>query len=336
MKPHQYVIVKQKENEKPFLARVHSINDDGRIEAVLEKDVHIKQQRVTFRKKDVKVNLGISPLPGRAYGLDLDNLFKKTIEHEFWGPIHFFVELEKDALKVLKTSLDKTAERIQKMKLDPFVKLIETEIRAPKGKYAGMYLHSKDSEKSHRIWYAPGKAEKMPERMEDIIFHEFGHAVRFNGVTRNKTRNRWLRLYQKTIAPMTIGKDVLAQMLKDFDEYDEQDQSFNAVFRTLNEDANPRSTKAILQWFKQTHKIGTRELEIMWRSSKTKDLEKYWPTHLIDTHDLKPVITDYATKNVEELFAECFALHCQRKKLPEKFQELMDESLSLAKAEIGG
>jgi hypothetical protein len=339
MKPNQYVIAKTKEaNAKPYLARIKTINDNGDIEAVLEKDIHFKQQAVTLTKKDIKVNLGINPLPGKAYGLDLDNLFKKTIEHDFWGNIHFFVELEKDVMKMLRTSLDKTAERITKLKLEPFVKLIETEIRSKKGKYAGMYTHSKDDAKPHRIWYAPEHslaASNPKEYMEYIVYHEFGHAVRYNGVTRNKLRNKWLRLYQKTIAPVKIEKDVLKAMLKEMSEYDENEESFRHVFKTVNEDQNPRTSKAILQWLKQTHRIGTHDLEVMWRASATKDLENYWPDHMIDTHDLKPAVSDYATKNVEELFAESFAMYCQKKKLPASIEELLETSLSTAKAEIG-
>ena len=43
-----------------------------------------------------------------------------------------------------------------------------------------------------------------------------------------------------------------------------------------------------------------------------------------------------STKNVEELFAECFALYCQRKKLPQAFVELLEDSLSRAKVEGKG
>jgi hypothetical protein len=40
------------------------------------------------------------------------------------------------------------------------------------------------------------------------------------------------------------------------------------------------------------------------------------------------------TKNVEELFAETFAFYMQKTKLPDEYVELMEESLSWAKAAI--
>lgn len=335
MKENSYVIARQKKDEKPFLARIAKIKSDGTFIATLEKDIQFKQTQVTLDKKQIKVNLGVSPMPGKAYGCDLDNLFKKTISHDFWGNVHFFVTLEDEYRKRLKKSLDRTAKIVEKLKLSDYTKTFETEIRAKKGKYAGMFVPSKDSERVHRIWYAPEHAG-TDEFMDYVVLHELGHAIRHVGVRAHKMRNRWLRLYQRTIAPVQISAATCETLLTDMAEYDEQEKGFSSVFKQLADEVGPRTAKAILQWFKQTHKIGPRELEIMWRSSKTKDLEKYWPNVEVDTHDLKPVISEYATKNVEELFAETFAFYAQGKKLPEKFQDLMEESLSIARAELRG
>lgn len=332
MKINQYVVAKRDKQEKPFLARIHKVGESS-CEAVLEKDIQFKKQLVTLEKKHIKVNLGLSPLPGRAYGLDLDNLFRRTIEHDFWGNIHFFVDLEVDQRKMLKQSLDRTAKVVEKLKLAPFTRTYETEIRAPKGKWAGMMIPSKDSERLHRVWYAPSKATS-PEFMDYVVLHEMGHVVRHVGVRTNKMRNRWLRYYQRTIAPVKVGAPTLKDMLNTLGEYDEMENSFRSVFKTLTDEAGPRVGKAILQWMKETHRITPRELEIMWRASKTKDLSNYWPDHEVDTHELKPVISDYATKNIEETFAETFAFYCQKKKLPEKAVELMEHSLSVARTEL--
>jgi hypothetical protein len=333
MKQDQYVIVKLKD-DKPVLAQIQRVNADG-IVAFVEKDRHLRKQSIRFNKKDVKVNLGLRPFPGRAYGFDLSNLYRKTIEHDFWGNIHFFIELEKPVLNMLKHSLDRTAERVTKLKLAPYTNLFETEIKSKHGKYAGMYIHSKGEERPNMVWFAPECADNQPEVMDNLVYHEFGHVIRFNGIRQNKLRNKWLRLYQRSIAPVKIGKNVLASILNDMDEYDEQEESFGQVFGALTEDHGVRIQKAILQWFKQTHKVSNKELEIMWRSSKIKDLERLWPDHTVDTHDLKPVVTEYATKNCEELFAESFAFYAQKKKLPSKIEELLETSLSVARADVG-
>lgn len=333
MKPNQYVIVKRKE-EKPFLARIESVKGDGSVMVALEKDIQYQRNVVEVEKKEIKVILGENPLPGTVHGFDMHNIYRKTTEHEFWGPIHFFVTLDKPTRKLLNTSLDATAERVAKLGLEGFTDCFQTEIRAKKGKYAGMYKHSGKQDKPNVAWYAPECSKGDPKSMRNVIFHEFGHVVRFNGVLTNKMRNKWLRLYQKTIAQVQVEPKTLKAILHDLDDYDEESESFKGAIRGATQDMSPRVQKALMQWLKETHKIGGRELEIMWRSSKLKDVEKYWPDHMIDTHDLKPAVTEYATKNVEELFAECFALYCQKIKIPSVFEELLEESLSRARQEI--
>lgn len=331
MKVNQYVVVKRKE-EKPFLARIDAVNNNS-VMVALQKDIQYQRNVIEVEKKEIKVLLGENPMAGTVHGFDLHNLYRKTIEHDFWGPIHFFVTLEKPTMKILKASLDKTAERVTKLGLEGFVNCFQTEIRAKKGKFAGMYRHSKSADKPHVVWYAPDWCKNEPKQMDNVIFHEFGHVVRYNGVLTNKMRNKWLRLYQKTIAQVQVEPKTLRAILHDLDDFNEEEESFKSALNGATQDQSPRVQKALTQWLKETHKITGKELEIMWRSSKIKDIEKFWPDHMIDTHDLKPAITEYATKNVEELFAECFAFYCQKTKLPSVFEELMEESLSRARME---
>jgi predicted metal-dependent hydrolase len=331
MKTNQYVIARRKE-EKPFLARIEKVRDSGVLVA-LQKDIQYQKNVIEIEKKDIKVLLGENPLPGTVHGFDLNNLYRKTIEHDFWGPIHFFIHPEKETLKLLKNSLDRTAARIDKMGLSYYANVFQTEIRAKKGKYAGVYKHSNAEGKPNIVWYAPDTCKGDQKVMDYIVFHEFGHVIRFNGIKTNKMRNRWLRLYQKTIAQVKVESKTLSSILHDLDDYDEEQESFKGALNGATQDQSPRIQKAIMQWLKETHKITGRELEIMWRSSKLKDIGKYWPDHMIDTHDLKPALSDYATKNVEETFAECFAFYCQKMKLPNAFEELLEESISRAKVE---
>jgi hypothetical protein len=331
MKNNQYVICQRKE-EKPFLARIEKVREDGVLVA-LQKDIQYQKNVIEVEKKEVRAILGENPVPGTVYGFDLHNLYRKSIEHEFWGPIHFFIRPDKDTLKLLKKSLDRTAERIEKLGLGWYASQFQTEIRSKKGKYAGVYKHSGSADKPNVVWYAPECAKGDQRQMDNVIFHEFGHAVRFNGLTSNKMRNKWLRLYQKTIAQVKVEPKQLSAILHDLDDYDEETESFKGAIKGATQDMSPRIEKALMQWLKETHRITGRELEIMWRSSKLKDISKFWPDHMIDTHDLKPAITEYATKNVEETFAECFAFYCQKVKIPSAFEELLEESLSRARAE---
>ena len=333
MKENSYVICKSKEqSEKPFLARIKKSGEKSLV-VTPEKDIQYGRKDVVVKRSEVKVLLGDNPFPGTVYGIDLHNLYRKTIEHEFWGPIHFFIHPEKETRILLKRGLDSTAKRIDQLGLSPFTNTFETEIRAKKGKYAGMYKHSGSDKRPNAIWYAPDWCSGDQKSMDYVIYHEFGHAVRYNGLKTNKMRNKWLRLYQSTIEQVKVERKTLEGILADMEDYDETQESFRGAFNGATQDLSPRVGKAITQWLKESHKIGTQELEIMWRSTKLKDIRKFWPDHMIDTHDLKPRLTEYATKNVEETFAETFAFYCQRKKLPSSFTELMEESLSVARVQ---
>lgn len=331
IKENHYVIVFMGK-DKPWLGRVLSVNDESKtLEVLPEKDVQYKQQSVTIRKKDARINLGMSPPPGKVYGCDTKDLFKKTKEHSSWGNIHYFTELEKSVSKMLNKSLGQTYEKLEKKGLSGFARLFETEIRVKSGKWAGMYIHSKKEDRPNRVWYAPECSQHDPKQMDYIVYHEFGHVVRFNGVLQTGLRNKWLRIYQRSIAPIKIEAEDLTALMKSISEYDNNEVTFKAAFDGSTTDLNPRVARAIIQWFWQTNKIGKKELEIMWAAKGPSEIEKFWPDHLIDTHDLSPVVSDYATKNVEELFAESFAFYMMGKKLPSKIVELLEESLSVAK-----
>lgn len=331
MKPGQYVVCKRKD-EKAFLAKISKLRDDGTVFVVPEKDLQYGSNTVDVLKKEIKVLLGSNPLPGRVHGFDLNNLYRKTIEHDFWGNIHFFIKPDEQTMKVLKKGLDSSAKIVKKLGLEMYANAFETEIRAKSGKYAGMYKHG-GKEKPNKVWYAPEFAHGVHAVMEYVILHEFGHVVRWNGIKSNKLRNKWIRLYQKTIQQVQVPSKDLSAILSDIAGEDEGQVSFNSALNNAMSDRHPRFKKAILQWLKETHKIGPKELEIMWRSNNVRDISQYWPDHLIDTHDLKPKVTEYATKNVEELFAEVFAFYAQGMKLPEVCVSLMEESLSRAKVE---
>ena len=331
MKPNQYVVCKEKEG-KPFLARIEKVREDG-VLVVPQKDVQYQRNVIEVDKKIIKAVLGENPVPGTVYGFDMHNLFRKTIEHDFWGSIHFFIHPDKDTMKLLKKGLDDCAKIITKLDLAHYATSFETEIRAKKGKYAGMYKHTTTEGKPNTVWYAPECAKGSAEFMNYVILHEFGHALRFNGLKTNKMRNKWLRLYQRTIAQVKVEAKTLKGILHDLADFDEEQESFKGALNGATQDAHPRIQKAITQWLKETHKINPRELEIMWRASKLEDIQKYWPDHMIDTHDLKPKVSEYATKNVEELFAECFAFYAMGKKLPDVCTTLLEDSLSRIRAE---
>jgi hypothetical protein len=327
----EYVLVEV--DEKMKLGRVQSF-DDTTVSLMLQKDFPYVKDAAEYDRSQVRVNFGADPLPGRAYGYDLGVLHRGTIEHDFWGSIHFMYRPDKKTTRLLKNSLDRTAKRVEKLELTEFVERFTTEIRPKQGKWAGMYLHSKNDLVPHRVWYAPEWSQRDPDTMDNVIFHEFGHVVRHNGVIDLRYRGRWVSLWQKSIANVKIESRQLKEIRSLIESADPEEARFAQMLKEATADLGPRVHKAIVDWFNQAHNIKMRDLELLWKSGKSDQLMSLWPDHLIDTHDLKPVVSEYATKNSEELFAESFAFYCQKKKLPSKVQSLLDDSLRLARETI--
>lgn len=323
-----YVVCQEKKG-KPWLARVHHVGNDT-LEVVPEKGVQHKWRSVTVEPSQVVVNLGSKPYGGQVYGCDTNNLYRKTIDHEFWGQIHFFIKPDKTTLKVLSRGLDDAAKIVDKLKLGDFTSVFDTEIRAKKGKWAGMYRHSKKGR--HTVWYAPEWAQNSRSTMENVVLHEFGHVVRFNGVTDVRLRAKWVSMFQNSIANIEVTEKHLDSLLKDLKSASPEEGSFQGTLKLVQEDMPVRAKKALLEWLRQTHKLQGRDLEVLWKSDHMDKIEEYWPTHIVDTHDLKPIVSEYACVNPEELFAESFAMHAQGKVLPKKVVALLEHSLEVARS----
>lgn len=336
MKKDSYVLVTSKESKNPFLIKTTSV-DEKNVNGVLEKNRHLGLKTISVSHKEVVADLGLKPHPGKLYGVDTANLFRKTFDHDFWGQIHFYIAMDKDGVAKLRKALDNTASKLNKLGLSEYTENLYTEIRAKQGKWAGKYFHSGKEKIANKIQYAPEWAQGSIPTLEYCIYHEFGHVLRYNGLTSKTVRAQWQTLYQTTVMPIVIPykevKSILEYLRTEIEstELDLPQVLKNYVEENEDNEAAAIKIKAILRWLKQIHRTSIKELSVLWDTRKMKTLESLWPTGSVDTNKLSPLVTEYATVNVEELFAESFALYCTGKKLPIKVQELLEKSLSIIK-----
>jgi hypothetical protein len=328
MKELDYLIAEVK-GGKPFLAQVKEI-DDKTLVVIPDHQRYVEERTIEITKRDILVRLGANPKPGKVYGVDVANVYRKSIAHDFWGVIHFFVKPEKEVLQRLKIGLDHTANKLDKMGFREYTTRFQTEIRAKKGKYAGMYQHRPDNKSL--VWYAPEMSEDQ-KTMNYIIFHEFGHVLRFNGLKSVKTRARWQRLFQQSIAPIVVSRKWLDGLQAHIKDSAEAEASLGSIIKEYqkDEDETDAYLKALSRWFKQVHHISPRDLQVLWEANDLETITSLWPTSSIDTSKLSPLITEYATKNVEETFAESFAFYMMDMKLPGHVEKLLEKSLSIIK-----
>lgn len=327
---------KDKGPKKMVLMKVTGHSKDG-LEVIgrVEHLPHIKEVTVTPRTKDVVLRLGKYPKPGKVYGFDLGSLLIGSKEHPTFGELHFFTNPDEKSVDSLWNALDNVSEKLKKNGL---LKVFELpcvyEVTPKHGKYAGKYIHPANIEKSPgRIQISVGEDVLENASIGNytyVLAHEIGHLVHFQCLAEYPKLNaQWVELFSSTIGPrvvdsercMELGKTVMSNVelgLKGF--FSESDEDTKAEL------------KLILKWIKEVKGITSKELDLLLQAetkSATKAFKAAWPVVDVVSKSLQPIITEYATQNFRETFAEAFAFYLCGKKLPEHVKELTEKSLSL-------
>lgn len=317
------------EGKKDYLFKALSDNDSKSVEAVVEKNSHIPGQRktLTVELSDVILNLGSKPYPGKVYGYDVSALHYKRFDHSEFGMVHYFYKPSKDVLVDLNASMDKVAKRLKKQGLSFLLNDVLFEVYPYiSGKYAGMFLKSKQEGVMDRVQIHP---EIMPaSEYAYIWFHELGHRLHLSFCTSKKLNATWLKLYMTSIKPQTVKKDTSQKLLDLLLDGEEAPSDFK---RGLEEE-DALAFKWIVRTIQQVNAVSLKDLDTLFEAEMKEEIRSVWPVRNIAHKELAPIVTEYATVNVKELFAEVFALYMVGKKLPDSIVKLMEKSISYAKA----
>lgn len=317
------------EDKQEFLARAME-DSTGDTSCYLEKNCHLPKQRTTLTvpKKQIILNLGTSPRPGKIYGLDTTNLFYTKKDHDDFGVINFFYKPDKQIVKDLWDSMAKVAKILKKHGLsflldDPIFEVL----RYHKEKYAGEYMHAKSDKVPPRIRIRP---EIMPASEYVYVWlHELGHHLHLGGfLTSKKLNAHWIRVFNTSIKVETIKKETSVKLLDQMLEQEDLPSDFKGQ---LSED-DALAFKWIIRTMSTNNALSIKELDTLFEADMKDDIRKLWPTRTITHKELTPVLTEYATKSHKETFAEAFALHLSGKKIPEGLVRLLEKSISYAKA----
>lgn len=327
-----YVVVSLRDGEgnhtkRTSLLKVTGYNK-GVVEGILHKDCHIPSKKTTgeYARKDVLINLGPDPKPGKVYNVDVSSLFQGRKVHDEFGPINFFYRPEKEVAKKLMKELDRTASKLQKHGLlsavDPSTQ--QWEIHPYNGeKYAGMYRHSKDTSKYPNTFILRPESQPLSE-LSYLIHHEFAHHIHLgHSINSRKLDADWLRLYNTTIKPQVVKGAECQRLLS---ELLAQQDPPSAFASTLDED-DAKAYKLILKAISREHSLSVRELDLLWEVDYKDDFQYFWPKRTTEK-DVAPVVSEYATKNVKELIAESLAFYMTDKKLPKEVVALVERTIS--------
>lgn len=328
-----YIIGKQRTEEgfRLFFGKVTGTSK-GVAEGYIEKGSHLgPKKRALFEipSKDIVLDLGTEPHPGKVYGFDTCNIYSnKVIHHDFFGAIHFFYRIKKEVGKKLMAAFDETAKRLTRMGFEPMVDCIWL-VQHPEtpGKYAGLYKHSRNTEKGpHELYIKPEHI--TADNLVYVISHEFAHYVHFNLLTQPRINAAWIRLFNTSIKVETIRKDLSLQLLDSLVDGEERPSDFKSGL----DEEQKLAWNWILRTIKQDHAISIKELDTLFEADEKDEIKQLWPQRTLHKKDLKPVISEYATLNVRETFAEAFSFYVVKNKIPPNVLKLLEKSIQMAKA----
>lgn len=323
--------IRTEDGFKLFLGKVTQVSK-GIAEGYVENLSHLKAKRALFEipVKDIVLDMGERPHAGKVYGFDLTNLYtNKSIKHEFFGDIHFFYRIKKEAGSALMAAFDRAAKILEKSGFSPMLDTVWM-IQHPEtsGKYAGYYKHSKNAEKMpHELAIKPellGASELVY-----VILHEFAHYMHANLLQHPKVNAAWIRLFNTSIKVQTIRKEDSISLLETMLAGEERPSDFKSG---LDEDQR-NAWNWIIRTIKQDHAISIKELDTLFEAEARDEITKLWPQRTLHKKDLQPVISEYATVSVRETLAESFAFHLTKKKLPVSVTALVEKSIRMAKTQ---
>jgi len=322
-----------------FLGRVTDVKANV-ITGIHEKDCHLPNKRKEFEivAKDLVLNLGPNPYPGVVHKFDVSHLYTGHRKiHDFFGDIHFFYKPEKAIGKLLMEAFDKAQSILERLKMPaPEQTYWEVNCKEAKagGKYSGYFKPSRDPEKQPHVFSI--KPESMPPTLRTfvyVIIHEYAHWFHHVYLTSLKANAAWIKLFNTSIKPQTIDKELSKDLLKRLVEGSEAPRDFRGQL----EEEERNAFNWILRTISQEHAVGLRELNILFEAEQKEQIEKLWPKRTLLKKDLKPVVSEYACKNYHELWAEAFSLHYAKvQKVPPQIVELMERHIQQALRTHGG
>ena len=316
------------------LIKVTSVKNDT-VKGIVERVPHLQPSIVSIPTDDVKVNFGSKLPEGVAFGVDLSAVYRGKKSHDTFGDVHFFTKVSKDQGERLWKAFDRVSSKLAKHRLDGLLSLpTAVEVHKPRGKYAGWFKRSNDPDTiPHRIAYT---FQPNVSTIEYVVAHELGHLAEAHILRHHKEHwAKWIRLYNASISPVVLSVADQKQYKKDLLQVASEGLPLKKWLSSLDVEER-RKANTILGWIRKVHSLSVEELDTLVGSEEEQEIHSVWPCEVITTKGVAPLVTEYATLNVKELWAESFALYLCGKELPKEVTKLLEKALSIIANELKG
>jgi hypothetical protein len=328
------VVLVAKSLEKPKLtcAKVEFVDGED-VGAVDIENMHIAHLRNGFDTKTENVIAIVDPTHP-SYHNKFPAIFQNAIHNADFGSLNWFYAPKDEVRSNLEVAFAKATVALKTRGLGFIIQPTTCvwEIYPYGGeKYAGYYKRNAKPEKNpHRLAIIPEHTNYDHSWYTYVIFHELAHHLHSEFVHGRQLNAKWIDLYSTSVPARDILKEDTDRLLKALLEQEALPSDFKGQLEEEDEEA----FKLILKAIKQQHKLGVKELDVLFVAEFNEQIKALWPETVV-ANDLNPLVTEYATKSYRELFAEAFAYYMTGRDLPQEVKELVEESLSYAKA-VGG
>ena len=312
---NDYVILYH--DDKPVLALVTAIKSNN-VKGVLEnKHRPIKElnDHVIFEMSDIVYNLGQDPHEGTVLGIKVQP-FRKTYKLEPFGNVNVFRSLTEGETSAVEKALVSFSGYVRRTGLILGYP-IDIEIRPNSGRMAGYYKRISDPLIPNVLCICPPTIEKLPY----YISHEFGHHLWGEGMT-DEQREYWIRLFGQSVKTFQISDQELDSLRERFSA---SRLSIPDFFKQEAKQADVPLLKEIVKYIGKHHHLQPIHINILNRSGG--NVSRIWP-RAVDLTEETAIVSKYALKNPEELWAEAYAYKLTGQPLAETIARAVTNTIS--------
>jgi hypothetical protein len=314
--------------------KIHKISD-SKIQAHEAKSGHWNRERQTFivTKDRIVANFGLKPLKLMVSGTNFNEIFDKhTHQHPVFGSLNFSFEPDEDQLKHLVTAYNKSAKWLRSAGLGTLPELpLVHEITHLPHKYVGQVKASRalSQDKPTFIRFCPThKSLQDPAELFYVVMHELAHVVDLNVLQPGspKLTAAWIRMFERTVEAKTLAQDTVDEIYESLSTA----VDFKGFKSSLNEETM-EAAKRIFEVIRKTKHVEPYYVAALKDSDSMDTIKALWPKgSACIAAEAKSLVTDYACKNVKELFAEAFSHYAVGRTLPKPVVGLVEASIQRA------
>lgn len=323
MKVGDYVCFSYLSNPKKkgyWLGKLKSINP---LVVVTQPDDKMNTEEVSIERSSIICVLGSKPHSGTVFGVDTTNIFRcsKPLPDLYNSSLHYFCAPDKQVRKGIDTAFRIVGKALVKQRVQALLdSTIFYRIKILSGKANGMYSHNKDY---NTLDIDPFKCTitDLPE----VIAHELGHHA-FTYLEPEQ-QAKWMQLYIRHIKPQVYSAEQCEQIKSLVSSF----ANLNQAKTDVPEDDMQLFNRCLL-FVRQRCHMSHKQLNRLFEVDSQSVLDQ-WPTQ-ITVDDYEQLISQYATKNYNELFAESFAYYILHKDLPKVVNKLMTATIGQLRIQL--